>query len=64
MASKHEAAFFATAFTIRGSNRAASISFTTTLAKFVPSLEPGAILVPPVNVCPSASLILFDDLEM
>jgi len=60
---RHDAAFLATAFTSNGSNRAASNSFTTMRATFTPSLAPGGTLAPPANACPTASLILFVDLE-
>jgi hypothetical protein len=62
MLSKHVAAFFATALSNKGSNRAASISLTTIRATFVPSAEPGGIL--PLLNWLTVSFILFEDLVM
>ena len=63
MLSKHRAVFFATARTSKGSKRAASSSFITIRAMFRPSVAPGGIRVAPENACPTASLILLEDLD-
>jgi hypothetical protein len=56
-------AILATAFTSKGSNRAASSSLAAARATLTPSVDPGGARAPPEKACPTASFSLFVNLD-